>query len=73
MNLCKLRNKAERMVCRTFSSNSKGYPVQEVGVLDVLFWVCFATLYFVLITWWMIPLRYILRPLNNVRFRCDKK
>ena len=73
MNLCKLRNKAERMVCRTLGLNSKGYPEQEVDILNVLFWVCFATVFFVLITWWVFLLRYIFQPLTNMRFRCDEK
>lgn len=72
MNLCKFRNKCERIVCEIVCPGSKGYPEEEVGIFDILFWIIFAMCFVLLIGWWLVPLRYVLRPLSRMRFRCDK-
>ncbi len=70
MNICKIRNKAEDITMKIMGG--KGYPEQAVSLGEALFWVVFLIFFIILVLWWFVPLRYILRSLDK-RYRCDEE
>jgi hypothetical protein len=45
----------------------------ETDIVEVVFIVCVAIAVGVLISWWVIPLRAVLRPFRKKKFYCKKK
>ena len=73
INVCEYYNKLNHIVGYIVCGERVGPPVSEVSLGEVIV-VTIATLFaIVVLSWWMIPLRFIWKAIPNPTFYCKPK
>lgn len=70
--ICEYRNKLD-LICTYIADVEERKPATETDLGAVIGLTVVTFLAIVILSWWMIPLRYIIPAIPNPRFCCKKE
>lgn len=72
--ICELYNKMYDILGYTFNGETANDMHENEISLDKFMSVLIVFIFiFVLLSWWLIPLRIITSPLNDIKFKCKRR